>query len=515
MKKYFVLAVIVLLVVIGAMQFTSGGDEQETTTPQVSQNAYKDTIVFCQGNDLVTMDISIGMQERSIALSNNMFESLFGFGDNMEVIPVLAEEYEWLDDKTLKVKVLENVKFHDGSEMISEDIKYSMDNIDKIGNLFAGAYDSTECIDQYTVVIHMKRPSPTLLNILAAPHAGIVCKKARESDPQAYGQNPIGTGPYKLKEFKEGDYYTLERFDDYRNGPAKTKYITMRIVPESSQRQILVETGEVDVAYEIHPNVVAREKDNKNLKILTCDSMKVVNMSFNCGSKGPLGNAMVRKAILSAIDKQAIIDQLLAGYGNLTVSMVPVNAKDYMVLENYEYSIEKAKAMMTDAGFADGFSTTLWVDSNQTNTEIAQFIQNQLAKIGIQVSIIVQDPNTTFSLLKAGQDFGLIMDFFNITTGHGDLAYKRLLYSTSNSNWSNYKNPEYDKAYDEYSQTADENERKKLLANVGRYFIDDLPIISLFNEKKIILADSSFEGLKLSQIGAHNYYNATVKARGE
>ena len=107
------------------------------------------------------------------------------------------------------------------------------------------------------------------------------------------------------------------------------------------------------------------------------------------------------------------------------------------------------------------------------------------------------------------------MDFFNITTGHGDLAYKRLLYSTSNSNWSNYKNPEYDKAYDEYSQTADENERKKLLANVGRYFIDDLPIISLFNEKKIILADSSFEGLKLSQIGAHNYYNATVKARGE
>ena len=152
----------------------------------------------------------------------------------------------------------------------------------------------------------------------------------------------------------------------------------------------------------------------------------------------------------------------------------------------------------------------LWVDSNQTNTETAQFIQNQLAQIGIKVSIVVQDPNTTFSLIKAGADFGMILDFFNLSTGHGDLVFKRMLYSTSNSNWCNYKNPDYDKAYDEYSCTPEGEERMKRLEKVNSYFLNDVPVVSLYNEKKIILANSSFEGLKLSRSGWHNYYNATV-----
>lgn len=515
MKKSVLIALAAVIVCgVGYLALTpdGGGSSSEEAQPaQVQENAkYKDTIVFCQGNDLVTMDIIVGIQERSIALTNNIFESLFGFDDDMNVVPVLAEEYEWLDDKSLKVKIRSGVKFHDGTELTANDVKYSMDSIDEAGSLFAGAYDKTDIVDDHTVVIRMKQTSPTLLNLLAVAYAGIVPEKARSADPKAFGQHPIGTGPYKLQEFQEGDYYKLERFDDYWRGPAKTKYLVMRIVPESSQRQILVETGDVDVAYEIHPNTVARVKDNPDMKILTSDSTKIISLHINVGSDGPLGNVLVRKAIMHAIDKQAIIDNLLAGYGEATVSMIPVGAKDYVVQEDYKYDIELAKNLMKEAGCENGFETVLWVDSNQTNTETAQFIQNQLAQIGIKVSIVVQDPNTTFSLIKAGADFGMILDFFNLTTGHGDLVFKRMLYSTSNSNWCNYKKADYDKAYDEYSSTPEGEKREELLKKVNSYFLNDVPLVSLYNEKKILLASSGLEGLKVSRIGWHNYYNATV-----
>ena len=515
MKKSVLIALAAVIVCgVGYLALTpdGGGSSSEEAQPaQVQENAkYKDTIVFCQGNDLVTMDIIVGIQERSIALTNNIFESLFGFDDDMNVVPVLAEEYEWLDDKSLKVKIRSGVKFHDGTELTANDVKYSMDSIDEAGSLFAGAYDKTDIVDDHTVVIRMKQTSPTLLNLLAVAYAGIVPEKARSADPKAFGQHPIGTGPYKLQEFQEGDYYKLERFDDYWRGPAKTKYLVMRIVPESSQRQILVETGDVDVAYEIHPNTVARVKDNPDMKILTSDSTKIISLHINVGSDGPLGNVLVRKAIMHAIDKQAIIDNLLAGYGEATVSMIPVGAKDYVVQEDYKYDIELAKNLMKEAGCENGFETVLWVDSNQTNTETAQFIQNQLAQIGIKVSIVVQDPNTTFSLIKAGADFGMILDFFNLTTGHGDLVFKRMLYSTSNSNWCNYKKADYDKAYDEYSSTPEGEKREELLKKVNSYFLNDVPLVSLYNEKKILLASNGLEGLKVSRIGWHNYYNATV-----
>ena len=166
MKKSVLIALAAVIVCgVGYLALTpdGGGSSSEEAQPaQVQENAkYKDTIVFCQGNDLVTMDIITGIQERSISLTNNIFESLFGFDDALNVVPVLAEEYEWLDGKSLKVKIRSGVKFHDGSEMTARDVKYTMDSIDEAGTLFAGSYDRTDVVDDHTVVIRMKQTSPT------------------------------------------------------------------------------------------------------------------------------------------------------------------------------------------------------------------------------------------------------------------------------------------------------------------------------------------------------------------
>ncbi|GHV34779.1 diguanylate phosphodiesterase [Synergistales bacterium] len=471
----------------------------------------KDTIVFCQGNDLTTMDISIGMQERACALTNNMFDSLFTFDKDMNVIPDLAESYKWLDDRTLEVKIRKGVKFHNGSEMTAEDVVFTMDHINERGSLFAGNYEKTDITGDNTVAIRLKSPNPPLVNLLAVPYAAVLPKAVYVADPAGFARKPIGTGPYKLKEFQEGDYYTLERFDDYWKTPAKTQYLTLRIVPETAQRIILLETGEVDVSYEIPGSSVARIKGDTKLQVITRDSMKIITLSLNCGSKGPLGNANVRRAIQKAIDKQTIVDSFLYGYGKVSNSIIPSSAKEFAEQENYKFDVEEAKKLMKEAGYENGFSTTIWTDSNQTNTEIAQALQAQLAQIDIDLSIVVQDPNTTFSRLTAGDDFDMILDFFNLVSAHADQVYKRLLYSTSTSNWSNYKNPEYDKAYDKYSGTVEGPERDALRAVVNNFFVEDVPVISIYNETKIIGAGAGLEGFITSPIGSHEYQEATVK----
>ncbi|QTX32628.1 ABC transporter substrate-binding protein [Aminithiophilus ramosus] len=473
--------------------------------------AYKDEIVYCQGNDLTTMDISIGIQERACALTNNMFDSLFTFDEDMNVICDLAESYRWLDDTSLEVKIKKGITFHNGAAMTPEDVAFSMDHINERGSLFAGNYVGTDIVDDATVVIRLKAPNPPLVNLLAVPYAAVLPKDVYTADPKAFAQKPVGTGPYKLKEFKEGDYYTLERFDDYRGTPAKTKLLTLRIVPEAAQRLILLETGEVDVAYEIPASSVSRIEGDRNLKIITSDSMKIVTLNLNSGSSGPLGNRLVRKAIQSAIDKQIIIDAFLYGYGKAVNSTIPESAKEYAVQEDYRYDPEAAKKLLAEAGYPDGFKMTIWTDSNQTNTEISQVLQNQLSKVGIDLSIVVQDPNTTFSRLKAGDDFDMILDFFNLVSAHADQVYKRLLYSTSSSNWSNYKNPEYDAAYDLYAGTPEGERRDERRAAVNDFFIKDVPIIALYNETKIIGAAKTLEGFRTSRIGSHEYHEATIE----
>lgn len=502
---------ILVIVAVAAGIFLFSGQKKETAPQSQAVAEYKDEIVFCQGNDLMTMDISIGMQERSCSLTNNMFDSLFTFDEKMNVIPELATEYKWLDDKTLEVKVRQGVKFHDGSDMTIQDVKFSMDHINEVGYLFGATYDSTEVVDDSTIRIKLKTPNAAFLNLIAVPYAAIVSEKAYAADPKGFGQKPIGTGAYKLKEFKEGDYYTLERFDDHWAGPAKTRLLTMRIIPETAQRIILLETGEVDAAYEIPPSSARGIKENSKLQLLTCDSMKIVSFTMNCSSKGPMGNVLVRRAMQYAIDRQTIVDSLLYGYGRVVNSMIPLNAVEYVAQGEYSYDVEKAKELLKEAGYENGLKLSIWTDAVQINTETSQVLQNQLAKVGVDLSIIVQDINTTSTQIKAGTDFDSLLDFFNATTGHADQVFKRVFLSTSSSNWANYRNLDYDKMYEKQSATPSGPERDELTAKLNEFVVDDAPLLPLYGEEKIVGANAGLEGIKLSPIGSHEYRLAVVK----
>lgn len=483
----------------------SSKDESETS----GEMDYKDELVFCQGNDLTTLDASIGVQERAVALTNHIFDPLFMTDSTYKPVPCLATGYEWEDDVTFKISLREDVKFHDGSNMDADDVIFTLDLLNERGATFEGNYAGCEKVDDYTVFLKLNDPNPALPYMLTVPQS---CVLPKSYDKDSFSLNPIGTGPYKMKDYKEGDYYTLEKFDDYWGEVAKTEKLTLKIIPEASQRTVLLETGDVDISYYVPLNDLKRIEDDSNLTILTHPSMKVNLMELNCISTGPVGNPLIRKAIEHAIDKKSIIDILLSGYGEAVSSIISPYCEEYRDYDINEYDPELAKELMAEAGYADGFEIEFFTNEDQTNTEIAQVMQSQLAQVGIDLKITIQDDNTTFTMVESGQDFDMILDFFQSTSCHASYIFNRMLSSKSFNNYSRYYDDEFDNILAEYSRTPEGDTREELLKKMYEKIQADVPAISLYLPYNIVVTGANVEGVIMSHIGAHEFQEATVKS---
>ena len=474
----------------------------------------KDEIVFAQSSDLTTMNPNIGTQERAYSLTNHMYDTLLVYDSDMNMSLGVLEEYEWEDDLTLVMKLREDVYFHNGDQMTAQDVIFTFEQRSARGSAFNSYIDvpNIAARDEFTVVIPFTSPHQSFIYQLTDPAFGIMPKDYFESvGEEGFAKAPIGSGPYKLKEYVTGDYYKLERFDEYWGGPAKTQYLTMKIVPEAGQRTIMLETGEIDVAYEIPYIDASKIQENEDLQFLQTPSMKIVMYYINTVSETPINNNLVRQAIEYAIDKEAIVDAVCYGYGAAANAIVPDVAIEYRdVKEPHNYDLEKAKALMKEAGCEDGFKMEIWTSSVQTNTEICQVVQDMLKQINIDAEIVVQDANTTDERIDAGDDYGMSLHFYSCNSGHVEYTLSNILPTGTLRNDSRYSSAEYDATYNEWLITTDEAKREELLTKMYEIQNEDTPVVPLYNEVKVLGATKNLEGFKLSRIGAHEYQDAVV-----
>lgn len=505
MKKIsYVLAVVCLM-------FACSGI---ASADELNGRKIKDEIIFAQSSDLTTMNPVIGTQERAYSLTNHIYDTLLTYDSDMNIHPCLATSYEWVTDLKLKFNLRPGVKFHNGDTLTAKDVIFTIKRKGARGAAFVNYIDmdNFEIVDDNTLIINFKSPHPSFIYQVTDPATGIMPKDYVEKNGDAYfAAHPVGCGPYKMKEYVTGDYYTLERFEDYWGPLAKTKYLTMKIVPEAGQRTMMLETGEIDVAYEIPYIDIERIKENSDLQFLSIPSMKIVMFYVNCKSKTPVGNKLVRQAMEYAIDKELIVDALCYGNGKVAYAIVPDVVFEYKPVKNpHVYNLEKAKALMAEAGCADGFDMEIWTNSLQTNTELCQIIQDQLAAININATLLVQDSNTIDSRLLAGDDFGMSLHFYSCNSGHAEFTLSNILPSGMLKNSSRFSNAEYDKAFYEWLVTVDPEKRDELLTRMYEIQNDETPVIPIYNEVKILGATKNLEGFQLSRIGAHEYQNAVV-----
>ena len=202
----------------------------------------KDTLVVADQYDATTLD-PIGHNDYPTSRAcSHIYDTLVFLNHDGTLRPGLAEKWEFLTDKDYKMYLRKGVKFHNGDEMTAADVKFSLERANTPAGSHIHTYsqdlDNVEIVDDYTVIIHLKKVNYPFFSSLVHSWGSIVCKKVVEAAGDDYGMNPVGTGPFKFKEWAKGDHYTFERFDDYWGEKAKFKTLIVRSIPEPTNRTI-------------------------------------------------------------------------------------------------------------------------------------------------------------------------------------------------------------------------------------------------------------------------------------
>lgn len=425
MKKLLViaLALMMLFSIVGCKQATTGGDaekpeatdaaaatagsESEVKATAIPANDIrKDTLVVAIQAEPQTIDPYAASHDTTFISSETIFESLLKNVDG-ELQPWLATGYEVVDDLTIKFTLRDDVYFHDGNKMTADDVVFSLCYAAQssfTSTLFGAIdVDNTKAIDDTTVEVKLKYAYAPLLEAIASHRGAIISKTAYETmGADAFGRAPVGTGPMKFKQWVAGDRIELEGFDQYWGEKPAFDNMTIRVILEASSRAIELETGGVDIAFQISPVDWSRLQENPDTKMITGNSMGMTYLCFN-NSMEPYNNELVRKAIAYAIDVEAVAKTAYQNQADAADSFIAKSIPGYKQEGPWEYNPEKSKALLKEAGYENGLEVKFITFQQQYYNACIEIIQNMLSEVGITCTIDMVDLATFTSMNNAGE----------------------------------------------------------------------------------------------------------------
>ncbi|MBO9463628.1 ABC transporter substrate-binding protein [Tropicibacter sp. R15_0] len=427
-------------------------------------------------------------------LYSNVFEGLTRFTETGAVVPGLAESWAISDDGlTYTFALRAGVRFHDGSEMTAEDVKFSLDraraedstNAQKA--LFAGIAD-VKVVDPQTVEVTLAQPDGNFLFNMAWGDAVIVAPESIEG----IKQTPIGTGPFKFVEWKQGDSISLAQNADYWGEKPALTAATFKFISDPTAAFAAMMAQDIDAfaGYPAPENLPQFEADPR-FQVLVGSTEGETILSTN-NLQAPLDNVKVRQAIAHAINRQDIIDGAMFGLGTPIGShFAPHNPAYVDLTGNSGYDPEKAKALLAEAGFPDGFTTTLKLPPPSYARRGGEIIAAQLREVGIQTEISNLEWAQWLEEVFRGKDFGLTIVSHTEPFDIG--IYARPEY------YFQYDNKVFQDLMGELTGTTDQEARQNLLAKAQTIISEDYVNGYLFQLAYPTVADARLEGLWLNQ----------------
>lgn len=465
--------------------------------------AVKDTLKFSINADIVSLDTHMAKDTVTGIVHYQLYNRLIKNDDANGLLPDLAESWEFNADNTeIVFKIREGVKFHNGETMTSEDVAFSLNRA--IGSAFtssfSGTMDHAEVVDATHVKLYMKQAFGPVLQCLSASCMGIVPKAyVEEVGDEGFAAAPVGTGPYKFVEWKSGEKIVLERFDDYYEGVPSIKDVTFLIQADKNTAAIALESEEIDVLYSPDTADRAQLKSLENVTFYEGNgSVYMWVVAFNNESE-LFKNAKVREAISYAIDRGEMVDGYLDGFGeSVEMPIVPSIFGFDPSFKNHELDLDKAKALLAEAGYPNGFNCTIRLNQSSTYVRPAEILQAQLRKIGIELEFDLMERAAFLSDVTSDCKYDITL--FMFTAGYADpdyVLYGRLHSSNiGGSNYLKYSNSAVDKLLDKARASSDQDERKALYYSVSEYVRDDVPFIPLFTDNVSIAANAKLKGVK-------------------
>ncbi len=503
-KKNRVVFLLVLMVFTASMLL---GCKSETPPP----GGQKDKMVVAFTSEPPSLTTCAHDSLISVGLNLLTYSSLYKIDNaTLEAVPDLAESYTVENDVDWIFKLKKGVKFHNGMDFDADDVKASIDYAKSLPASinYTKNIEEVTVIDSYTVKITTTQPYAGLLFDLGY-HFNFICPKELIESGHDFNKEPIGTGPYVLKDWTFGTSLTFERFDDYFDtaNKGKIKTIEFVIIPEGASRSIALEAGEVDFVYEVSPADVARLKANPKVVVETIDSVDNVTLFMN-NDVAPFNDANFRQAINYAINRQDIIDAAVNGFGVPNYSCMTQGIWGSTTENQAEFNLDKAKEYLDKWGGDPSSITMEILCSNELRVGIATVIQSNLEKIGITVKVTPMDTATYFAKWDAG-DYQVLIASWSPPTS---LMYVSRFHSTRRASSPGALNsPEVDELVLRAQRTLDDDARLALIQEIVAKVNTLAPQISLYQSQWFRAHSADLTNVVCSKTGYMDYWNISWK----
>lgn len=485
MRKLLKLLAVALVAALTLTACSKGGNEGGSDGGNGSTAS--DTLIAVLSGDPTNFHPDYKSDDNAWPVNQNLFNRLVKLNAYDQAIPDLAKSWEWNEDSTqVTFHLHEGVKWHDGEDFSSEDVKWTYETLMaekwNKSDSFASV-ESIECPDANTVVMNLKYPDVSLIAKLSWYGTFIMPKHLYEGTDSAtneYNQKPVGTGPFKFVEFQKGVRVVLERNEDYWGDKAKLAKVIYSIIPDPTTALQAFKSGEVDY-YTGIPSQNANDFDNDpNYEIFPTLSMNRSYLAANV-TNDKFKDARVRQAIAYGIDRHMIWDRCAGGTGAAASTFIsPTTGFADEQYQMPERDVAKAQQLLEDAGFtkdANGiyFSTELKFFESGYFKDAATIIQTNLNEVGIDVKLTMLEYAAWSDTVKQNHDFELTM-----SAGYQgpDVSGVSGRVGTGTSmNFMGYSNPELDALLEKGVQISDETERKAVYSEVQRIMSEEMPIM--------------------------------------
>lgn len=446
-----------------------------------ASGAPQDTIIIAQGVDPGTLDPQNHFETPAFTVLLNIYETLLARDDDMKLRPLLASSWKLVNDNTWEFKLQKGVKFQNGEDFNAAAVKFSLERIADPKNklkqtTLVGIIDRVEIIDDYTVRVITTKPYPYLDAQLGHIGAMMPPKYTQEKGASYIAANPIGTGPYKFVRWVKDDQLILEANEKYWRGMPKIKKVIFRPIPESTTRVAGLQTQELDIIVNIPPHL-ARLMDWKGRShVSKVPSSRVIFVAFDNTQAGPVTDKKVRQAIAQAIDVDKIVKNVLEGNAlRLGTPFTQYTFGYDPTVKPYAYNLEKAKKLLAEAGYPQGFELTINSPTGRylNDKEVAEAVAGDLRKVGINAKIKINEFGTHMNMLYAHKGGPAYLLGWGGATFDADATLFPLL--RTGQVLSHYTNPTLDAMIEQGRSIMDKTKRQKIYSEAAKLVKEEAP----------------------------------------
>lgn len=477
------------------------------------------TLIYATGTDALTLDPQFVTDVPTSRVVMQIHETLVKYDLDMNIVPGLAEAWEVSSDRlTWTFRLRKGVKFQDGTPFNAEAVKYTFDRIADPATASprkssAGMIKSVKVLDDYTVAITTLKPFGPLLAQLTAYNLAILSPTQAKKLGKKYAQNPAGTGPFKLESWAPGEKVVLARNEEYWGKKAYLDKVVFKVVPEDATRVMLLLSGEADVIASVPTVLLDKLRQSKDVKVVREKGFRTIYIGLNNKVK-PFDDIRVRKAVSHAIQPEAIVQGVLKGVGTLGGSFEsPAIPGAIQGLKPYPYDPARTKKLLAEAGYPNGFTTSLYTPTGRylMDRQVAEAVQGQLKEVGIKAEIKAPDWGTLTALLDKYTEIPMFLMGKGSPTGDLDLTLNLTIKTGGRMNHFSYSNPKVDKLIEQQQGITDPKKRFQVLYEIQKVVYEECPAVVLFYEDQVFAARAHVQGVEIYPYEFIGFHHASKR----